>query len=687
MKIPFSKQWLAAALCVLALGTTAARAEHDTFGVGTGRNGPLVVAGSGAIINSYAPVTAALATGSTSIPLGPCVGDLSCFAAEDLLMVHQTTGLVPEPTSGAQTPVELGGGQVGRWELARVASVTATTLELRAPLVHAYAANVTQVIRVPEYTNVTLSTGRSITAQAWNGSTGGIVVFLATGLVSNSGLITASERGFRGGQYLNDTTGAKGCTELDDMPPEGGQKGEGIGNQRYGPTQGGRGNVANGAGGGVCFKAGGGGGGHGGAGGQGGRSASLGIDGSREVGGLGGAALAYPTRTQLALGGGGGAGHGSDGTGVAGGRGGGTVFIRANQLTGTGIITASGGSGGTSGSDGSSGGGAGGSIYLRFVRTADCASVSATGGIGGNANAIQVGPGGGGGGGRVLFQAAGGTCNVIATGAASGIQQDPSDPAYGARAGSPGTTTVIPGGFVIPPPPTVLTPANGSSINNPRPPITGTTVPRAEVIIYLDGNEVGRTTADDNGNYSFTPPTDLPDGPHTVRAVAEVEAVRSETSPPNTFTVDTSVPDTTIVSGPPDRTREQNVTFTFSSTEPEVTYECSLDGASFTACPSPVTFTALAEGPHTLQVRARDAAGNVDPTPATRTFRVTEADYALLGSGCSTTGRDSSLVLLGLGVLATVTRRGARRRAHCWRASGRLGAEGSPLPAYGRPMP
>ncbi|HEY0095385.1 MAG TPA: Ig-like domain-containing protein, partial [Archangium sp.] len=352
--------------------------------------------------------------------------------------------------------------------------------------------------------------------------------------------------------------------------------------------------------------------------------------------------------------------HGSGVTGGAGGRGGGVIFIRANQLTGAGDLNASGGSGGGSTSDGSSGGGAGGSIYLRFIRTADCNVVSATGGIGGNVNSSRIGPGGGGGGGRVLFQSLGGTCDIIATGANPGIQQDITDAPYGARVGGPGITTIIPGGFVLPPPPTVLTPANGSSTNNPRPPITGTTLPGVEVIIYLDGNEVGRTTAKDNGDFTFTLPTDLPDGPHTVRAVAEVEAVRSETSAPNTFTVDTSVPDTTIVSGPSDRTREQDVTFTFSSTEPEATYECSLDGADFTACPSPVTFTALAVGPHTLLVRARDAAGNVDPTPDFRTFRVTDADYALLGSGCSSTGGDSSLVLLGLGALAVLTRRGSR---------------------------
>lgn len=52
MKTPFMKTWLAAALCVLALGSKAALAEADSFGVGSGRNGPLVVAGPGTIINS-----------------------------------------------------------------------------------------------------------------------------------------------------------------------------------------------------------------------------------------------------------------------------------------------------------------------------------------------------------------------------------------------------------------------------------------------------------------------------------------------------------------------------------------------------------------------------------------------------------------------------------------------------------
>ena len=45
----------------------------------------------------------------------------------------------------------------------------------------------------------------------------------------------------------------------------------------------------------------------------------------------------------------------------------------------------------------------------------------------------------------------------------------------------------------------------------------------------------------------------------------------------------------------------------------------ALDGGGFTACTSPKTVSGLGEGNHTFAVRVRDAVGNVDPTPATRT--------------------------------------------------------------------
>ncbi|MFY0526237.1 adventurous gliding motility protein AgmC [Archangium gephyra] len=627
MKNGLFKKWLAAALCVLALGSTAALAEPDSFGLGTGRNGSLTVpAATSSTINSYAQVTGPLAPGDTAIPMGACLGNIACFTAGDLVMVLQTTGVVPVPDSGAPGALDITNDPVGRWEFARLASVSGSTLTLTAPLVSSYAANVTQVIRVPEYASVTLTATTSrIIATPWNGSAGGVIAFLATGTVNNPGQINANAVGFRGGLFVDDETTTLGCTGLDEPAALGAQKGEGIANVRYGATHTGRGNVANGAGGGICHKSGGGGGGNYGPGGMGGRSdGSIGT--ARPVGGMGGTALIYSLLNHLTLGGGGGAGQGTDGTGAPGGRGGGAIFIRAQQLTGTGTIQASGGGGGSTDSDGGSGGGAGGSIYLRFASTAACNSVSANGGVGGTVNTGRVGPGGGGGGGRVLFQAAtGGTCSLNLTGAGPGNQQDPTAPdglTYGATAGTNGIPVTLTTGFTVPPVPTVTTPANGSVTSNRRPLIEGTAQANTTVVIYIDGVEVGRATSNSAGTYLFALPADLSEGSHTVQAATELNGVQSARSTANTFTVDVTPPDTSIVSGPPSRTNATSATFDFSSPEAGVTYECSLNGAAFTPCSDPVTFTGLGEREHTLLVRARDAAGNVDSTPASYTWTV-----------------------------------------------------------------
>lgn len=76
----------------------------------------------------------------------------------------------------------------------------------------------------------------------------------------------------------------------------------------------------------------------------------------------------------------------------------------------------------------------------------------------------------------------------------------------------------------------------------------------------------------------------------------------------------------TSLSGPSGTTTDATPTFTFASSEPG-TFECRADDAPFAPCDSPWTVQ-LADGPHTVQVRALDEAGNADPTPATRTFTV-----------------------------------------------------------------
>ena len=86
---------------------------------------------------------------------------------------------------------------------------------------------------------------------------------------------------------------------------------------------------------------------------------------------------------------------------------------------------------------------------------------------------------------------------------------------------------------------------------------------------------------------------------------------------------DTTPPETTIDAGPDASTDSTNATFAFSSSE-SGTFECALDGGEFAACESPHDYTSLAVAGHSFAVRAIDAAGNVDPTPAVYGWTVVE---------------------------------------------------------------
>ncbi len=61
--------------------------------------------------------------------------------------------------------------------------------------------------------------------------------------------------------------------------------------------------------------------------------------------------------------------------------------------------------------------------------------------------------------------------------------------------------------------------------------------------------------------------------------------------------------------------------FTLTSSDAGSSFQCSLDGGAFVACATPYD-PGAAPGTHTLTVRAVDAQGNIDPTPATTTFTV-----------------------------------------------------------------
>jgi hypothetical protein len=90
--------------------------------------------------------------------------------------------------------------------------------------------------------------------------------------------------------------------------------------------------------------------------------------------------------------------------------------------------------------------------------------------------------------------------------------------------------------------------------------------------------------------------------------------------------LDTLAPDTRILTGPDQRVFRFGTTagFTFDSRDGDGrAFECSLDGAAFARCASPVSHSGLVLGSHTFRVRAVDEAGNIDPTPAEWTWKVT----------------------------------------------------------------
>ena len=118
----------------------------------------------------------------------------------------------------------------------------------------------------------------------------------------------------------------------------------------------------------------------------------------------------------------------------------------------------------------------------------------------------------------------------------------------------------------------------------------------------------------------------LADGAHTFE-VRATDAIGNTNPTPasRSFTVDTTPPDTEIDSGPSGTTADATPTFDFSGGGAGATYECRVDAGGFGACSGPGrshTTDVLADGAHTFAVRATDAAGNVDLSPATRAFTV-----------------------------------------------------------------
>jgi hypothetical protein len=117
------------------------------------------------------------------------------------------------------------------------------------------------------------------------------------------------------------------------------------------------------------------------------------------------------------------------------------------------------------------------------------------------------------------------------------------------------------------------------------------------------------------------PPTPPPPTPPPPAELPSPPPLLAPTPPPRAA-VDTTAPNTRLVASPTRRTRAHRARFRFISSEPGSGFECKLDRTRWASCRSPRIYRRLARGVHVFRVRARDAAANVDPTPAVHRWRV-----------------------------------------------------------------
>ncbi|MDP1914940.1 MAG: tandem-95 repeat protein [Myxococcales bacterium] len=377
-----------------------------------GQDGALTVNGV-AQLNEYTALAANAALGATTLQVTDATQlDSVTFgplAAGNLIMIYQAQGAAID-TADATYGAITGLNGAGLHELVEVSSVAGNTITIGngcLGLKNAYSASGrTQVVRVPQFTTLTVSPTGTVTALPWDGQRGGIVALHVRDTLTLQGTIDVAGLGFRGGAtdgqtaaVTTDVTSNRGATA--DL---GGEKGEGIvGFQttydgllgRYG-----RGAAANAGGGGNAVRGGGGGGANatngnlwsgqgvmeatvigfqawqldpgrslptntGGAaalannsgGGRGGYSfsqdnqnavttgpggASWNGNRRRERGGLGGRPLDPSATGRLFFGGGGGAGDGDQAAAGAGGRGGGLIYLMASTVNGAGALVANG---------------------------------------------------------------------------------------------------------------------------------------------------------------------------------------------------------------------------------------------------------------------------------------------------------------------------------------------------------
>lgn len=97
-----------------------------------------------------------------------------------------------------------------------------------------------------------------------------------------------------------------------------------------------------------------------------------------------------------------------------------------------------------------------------------------------------------------------------------------------------------------------------------------------------------------------------------------------ETPPAPRPTQTYGTPHTRITFAPAAKTRSRSPVFRFtdSTGQPNTSFKCKLDRKPWRACSSPLRLKRLSRGRHVLEIEARNGAGEVEPAPAKRKFKV-----------------------------------------------------------------
>ncbi len=347
---------------------------------GNGSSGAFTVSGT---VNLSLTATAVTNVSGTNLTVASSAG----FSAGDEVLVIQMTG-----NSGNQ----------GSWEQLKVASATGTSVVLTISTTKTYdASEKIQLIKLPQYSNLTIN--GTLTTSAWNGTTGGVLVFLVQNnfVINAGGKLDMTGKGFsssNGTSGAGASIGGAGGTHGNPAATgsTSGMGGEGIYGGGNGAAIGSAANIAVAAsnplvpGAGVPatnitnksakrYLM--------GAGGTGGNGGNSGVDG-----GGGGGGSDQPSTSAMGTNGTAGGAGGSGGSGGNGGNGGGLILMFAQNFTsGSGVQFCVGGSDGTSGTFANSGsvGGNGG--------TGGGRACNGKGGGGGGGNGAGGGNGGNGG--------------------------------------------------------------------------------------------------------------------------------------------------------------------------------------------------------------------------------------------------------------------------------------------------